>query len=95
VFLSTVDRPAPGEQVTEAGVRTLSRAIANQPPQAVRLRCPGDAMGQIVTLRTMELVVVAGAPAGGKSTLAANMAMGMRVPLLYCAQDSPASSSLG
>lgn len=72
-------------------MRTLSRAIANPAAAGREIALPWRRMGQIVTLRTMELVVVAGAPGGGKSTLAANMAMGMRVPLLYCAQDSPAS----
>ncbi len=35
--------------------------------------------------------MVAGAPGGGKSTLTANMAIQMDIPVLYCAQDSPGS----
>ena len=34
---------------------------------------------------------MAGAPGGGKSTVAVNLVGGLREPVLYCAQDSPAS----
>jgi len=45
----------------------------------------------MVRLHTKELVVMAGAPGGGKSTLSVNLAMSLDVPTLYFAQDSPAS----
>ena len=56
-----------------------------------RVHLPWRALDQIVTLRTGELVIIGGAAGGGKSTLAANMAINMTDPMLYCAQDSPAS----
>ena len=56
-----------------------------------RVHLPWRALDQIVTLRTGELVIIGGAAGGGKSTLAANMAISMTDPMLYCAQDSPAS----
>jgi len=44
-----------------------------------------------VTVRTGELVVVAGGSAAGKSTFAVNLIMGIDIPTLYIAQDSPGS----
>jgi len=56
-----------------------------------KLILPWAHFNEHISLRTKELVVMAGAPGGGKSTVAVNMAMGMDIPLLYLAQDSPAS----
>ncbi|KKM65538.1 hypothetical protein LCGC14_1490380 [marine sediment metagenome] len=48
-------------------------------------------MNDAIGLRTRDLTIIAGAPGGGKSTLAVNLAMKMDYPALYLAQDSPAS----
>lgn len=52
---------------------------------------PWHAMNEVVTLRTNELCILAGAPGAGKSMVAVNMAMDMDIPCLYFAQDSPNS----
>ncbi len=52
---------------------------------------PYKSMNDRIELRTRDLTIVAGAPGGGKSTLAVNLAMKMDYPALYLAQDSPAS----
>lgn len=72
-------------------MKTLARAVAQSDSMGTRIHLPWRALDQIVTLRTGELVVIGGAAGGGKSTLAANMAISMTDPMLYCAQDSPAS----
>lgn len=48
-------------------------------------------MNDNISFRTRDLTILAGAPGGGKSTLAVNLAMKMDYPTLYLAQDSPAS----
>jgi len=48
-------------------------------------------MDRLVNLRTKELVIVAGAPGAGKSALAIALSMAVDFPVLYIAQDSPAS----
>lgn len=52
---------------------------------------PWVALNELVTVRTGELVTMAGAPGGGKSTVAVNLAMMVTYPVLYLAQDSPHS----
>lgn len=52
---------------------------------------PWVALNELVTVRTGELVTMAGAPGGGKSTVAVNLAMMVNYPVLYLAQDSPHS----
>jgi hypothetical protein len=72
-------------------MRTLARAISH--PEAVgrQIRLPWKSLSQIVALHTKELVVIAGAPSGGKSTVAINLAMNVDYPVLYFAQDNPSS----
>jgi len=48
-------------------------------------------MNEKIGFRARDLTILAGAPGGGKSTLAVNLAMRMDYPSLYLAQDSPAS----
>jgi replicative DNA helicase len=72
-------------------MKTLARAVAQADSMGTRIHLPWRALNQLVTLRTGELVIIGGAAGGGKSTLAANMAINMTDPMLYCAQDSPAS----
>ena len=72
-------------------MRSLSRAVAQRGAVGRPLYIPWVALNQQVSLRTKELVVVAGAAGGGKSTLAANLAVASDEPVLYCAQDSPGS----
>jgi len=64
----------------------LSRSAVGE-----RLILPYKAMNDAIGFRTRDLTVLAGAPGGGKSTLAVNLAMKMNYPSLYLAQDSPAS----
>lgn len=72
-------------------MRTIGQAVLQKQAVGRRLMLPWRAMNDRITLRTGELVVMAGAPGGGKSTLAVNMAMKMEYPVLYFAQDTPAS----
>jgi len=82
----------PTHPTKEGGkIKTLDRAIRQADSMGTRIHVPWRALDQIVTLRTGELVIIGGAAGGGKSTLAANMAINMTDPMLYCAQDSPAS----
>jgi len=72
-------------------LRTLSKAVTTLGHGGKHLELPYDGLERLVTLRTNELVVVAGAPGGGKSMLSVNLAMDLNVPVLYFAQDSPNS----
>ena len=72
-------------------MRTLDQAVLAKSSVGTKLTLPWRSMNERVSLRTGELVVVGGAPGGGKSTVAVNMAMKMDYPTLYLAQDSPAS----
>lgn len=72
-------------------MKTLARAIASHGAVGRPIRLPWRNLNEVVNLRTKELVMIAGAPGGGKSTVAANLAVGLDQPILYCAQDSPAS----
>lgn len=72
-------------------MQTLERAVLRQDSVGRKLTLPWHHMNEHISLRTKELVMMAGAPGGGKSTVAVNMAMQMEVPMLYLAQDSPAS----
>lgn len=72
-------------------MKTLSRAIASAGAVGKPIALPWRALNEVVNLRTKELVMLAGAPGGGKSTVAVNLAIGANMPVLYCAQDSPAS----
>lgn len=77
-------------------MRSLDRALTDRGSQGRRLRLPWPSLNRQVTLRTQELVLVIGAPGGGKSTLALNMAMGMPGEwTLYLAQDTPHSAVTG
>lgn len=72
-------------------MKTLARSVAAPGAVGTPIALPWRSLNEFINLRTKELVVVAGAPGGGKSTLAANLAINFQVPVLYCAQDSPAS----
>ncbi len=72
-------------------MQTLGQAVLAREAVGKRLILPWYALNEQVQLRTKELVVVAGAPGGGKSTVAVNLAMATDFPLLYLAQDTPAS----
>lgn len=72
-------------------MRSLSRAVRDRDAIGTRLYLPWRNLNRVIRLHTKELVVLAGAPGGGKSLLAVNMAMGVDYPCLYFAQDSPAS----
>lgn len=72
-------------------MQTLDKAVLAKSAVGERLVLPYKAMNDVISLRTRDLTVLAGAPGGGKSTLAVNLAMKMDYPTLYLAQDSPAS----
>ncbi len=72
-------------------MQTLQRAVQTPGAAGKKLRLPWVHMNELVTLRTGELVTMAGAPGGGKSTVAVNLAMQVTYPVLYLAQDSPHS----
>lgn len=72
-------------------MQTLDLAVLSKSAIGERLILPYAAMNDAIGLRTRDLTIIAGAPGGGKSTLAVNLAMKMDYPSLYLAQDSPAS----
>lgn len=72
-------------------MRTLAKAVKTLGHGGKHLTLPYEGLEKLVTLRTNELVVLAGAPGGGKSMFAVNLAMDLEVPVLYFAQDSPNS----
>lgn len=72
-------------------MQTLDRAVLSKTAVGDRLILPYKAMNDAISFRTRDLTILAGAPGGGKSTLAVNLAMKMEYPTLYLAQDSPAS----
>lgn len=65
-----------------------TRRLAGSP-----VSLPYPHLDKLVNLRTKELLIIAGAPGAGKSALAICLALGMSEPVLYVAQDSPASVS--
>jgi len=72
-------------------VRTLARAVQHPGAVGTKLRLPWYNVNRQVTLSTKELVMVAGAPGGGKSTFLLNLVMQTEYPTLYLAQDSAPS----
>lgn len=72
-------------------MQTWSRAIRQPDAVGKRIHLPWRGLDRMVRLHTKELVIMGGAPGGGKSTLAVNLAMSLDIPTLYFAQDSPAS----
>jgi len=72
-------------------MQTLDRAVLAKSAIGERLILPYKHMNDAMSFRTRDLTILAGAPGGGKSTLAVNLAMKMDYPTLYLAQDSPAS----
>ena len=72
-------------------MQTLDRAVLAKTAIGSKLVLPYKALNDAVGFRTRDLTILAGAPGGGKSTLAVNLAMKMDYPTLYLAQDSPAS----
>jgi len=72
-------------------VQTLARAVLAKTAIGEKLILPYKSMNDAISFRTRDLTILAGAPGGGKSTLAVNLAMKMEYPTLYLAQDSPAS----
>jgi hypothetical protein len=72
-------------------MQTLDRAVLAKTAIGERLTLPYKSMNDAISFRTRDLTILAGAPGGGKSTLAVNLAMKMEYPTLYLAQDSPAS----
>lgn len=73
-------------------MRTLTRAVKDRGAIGTRLHLPWRNLDKVIRLHTKELAVLAGAPGGGKTMLALNMAMNVEYPVLYFAQDSPASA---
>ena len=72
-------------------MKSLTQAVQEDGAVGDTLPMPFHTLNEVVTLRTQELIVVAGGPGGGKSTLAVNLAHAVDFPVLYIAQDSAAS----
>lgn len=72
-------------------MRTLDRQVHAPLATGRRIVLPWRSVADKVKLNTGELVVMGGAPGGGKSTLAANLAVASETPVLYFAQDTPTS----
>lgn len=72
-------------------MHSLARAARSGSLAGTRLRLPFPQLNHHVDLRTKEIAVIAGAPGSGKSTLAISLTLGLRVPVMYVVQDSPAS----
>lgn len=71
-------------------MQTLSLAVADPSSTGERIALPWG-LDDKISFHTQEIAVLAGAPAAGKSTIAVNLAVALRVPLLYLAQDTPYS----
>ncbi len=72
-------------------MQTLARAVVAKTAIGEKLVLPYKSMNDAIQFRTRDLTILAGAPGGGKSTVAVNLAMKMEYSCLYLAQDSPAS----
>lgn len=72
-------------------MKTIAASLARDNVIGERLNLPWEALNRKLSLHTRELVLIAGAPAAGKSVLALNIAMSDELsqePVLYFAQDS-------
>ena len=72
-------------------MQTLDRAVRVKGVVGQRLQLPWPSFANIVKLHTKEIAIVGGAPGSGKSLIAINLAMQVDYPVLYIAQDTPAS----
>jgi len=68
-------------------MQSLAQAMSTKGTVGTRLRLPYWDLQSRVKAHTKELIVAAGGPGGGKSTLAVNIAMQVDYPVLYFAQD--------
>lgn len=66
-------------------------AVLREGGMGDKIDTPWGEVNELVTLRTQELLIIAGGAGGGKSTLAINWVMAATEPVLYLAQDTPAS----
>ncbi len=72
-------------------MRTLSSAIRADSAFGEEIDLPWHKLNTHLSLHTSELCLIAAAPGAGKSVFAVNLALGLSEPVLYIAQDSPAS----
>jgi replicative DNA helicase len=72
-------------------MRSLTRSLIAPDAVGTPVTTPWRTLNDLITLRTQELIIVAGGPGGGKSTVAVNLAQQVDYPVLYFAQDTPAS----
>lgn len=72
-------------------MRTLSRSVQFKGAVGKRLAIPWAELSDLVRLHTKEVLIIAGAPGSGKSMVAVNFAIDVDYPVLYIAQDTPAS----
>jgi len=72
-------------------MKTIARAVES--PQAVgeHLPLPWQRLESKVNVATKQLLIIAGAPGGGKTTLALNWVMNVDDSVLYLAQDDASS----
>ena len=72
-------------------MRSLDRAVRVKGVVGRKLPLPWPSLANTVKMHTKEIVIVGGAPGSGKSLIAINLAMQVDFPILYIAQDTPAS----
>ena len=72
-------------------MRTLEASLREKHVVGEEIILPWRRLNDALSLHTKELVILAGAPSGGKSVVACNLAMQLSEPVLYLAQDSSPS----
>lgn len=70
-------------------MHTLARALRSWQGRGRPVEIPFRDIDKLVDLRTGQIAVLAGAPGGGKSSIAVNWAWRSSQPVLYLAQDRP------
>ena len=72
-------------------MRTLTQSLRTESVVGEEIALPWHKLNQHLSIHTKELVLIAAAPSAGKSVFAVNLALNLTEPVLYIAQDSPAS----
>jgi hypothetical protein len=72
-------------------MRTLASSLRADSVVGQEIILPWHKLNTHLSFHTKELVLVAAAPSAGKSVFAVNLALNITEPVLYIAQDSPAS----
>ena len=78
-------------KIGKTAMRTLHHSLRTDSTFGQEIELPWHKLNQHLSLHTGELCLIAAAPGAGKSVFAVNLALGLDEPVLYIAQDSPAS----